>query len=293
VTDPDPVFVKSGDYASYTDFWHLVALSGFPVVLAPLADLRREGRTYIFPTLDQDMMACLEACPQGIRKSRAVFWNLERPDANLRPGMDLDATYRQATGEILSWADEIWVSDRQVHALDPRPKFAVLGGHPDLVKIEPGQKKDVDIVHVGQLTDRRKSVLNLLRSHGCRVEDRGAWGYERAQILSRSRLMVGIDRVSTDPKRLHFSTPLRFVVAASARLPVLQEGVMDKDIFDPYPLVAGTSVAVASYGQLPDAALELLNADPPRLAAMGRAAYEVYCRDWTFRRGVLEACGPR
>lgn len=270
-------FVKSGHHASYTDFWRLVELSGFDIVRPEEVNLTATG-TYIFPTLDQDMMACLERAPKGRRRARAVFWNLERPDANLRPGMDMAETYREAITQILEWADEIWVFDRLIRGMDERTKFAVLGGHPELV---PPAQEAVrhDLIHIGQLTPRRIKILDTLRSKYGVLN--ASWGPDRAAALASSRALIGIDRVDG----LHISAPLRWAVAAATRLPILQE-----EAPDPYPLVKDVSILMAPYGSLAKAAGTILDLWAPEdLAGIGKAAYDVCCREWTFRRGVEEA----
>lgn len=284
--ETDPIFVLTGDYASYTDFWRLVDLSGFRTVPHQSVDLGQASTTYIFPTLDQNMMACLEGCLRGLRKARIVFWNLERPDANLRPGMDVNETYRRATDEIFVWVDEIWVSDRLVHSMDPRPKFVVLGGHPDLIKPAAAaaaavkSKSKNDIVHIGQVTDRRREILRRLKPY-CLVKEAVSYGPERAAALSSSRLMIGIDRVDG----LHFSASLRWIVAAALRLPMLQE-----EVADPYPLVNNESIIMVPYEHLVDTAKRVIDLNPAGdLAKIGEAAYDTYCRKWTFRRGIEEA----
>lgn len=280
--ETDPIFVLTGDYASYTDFWRLVDLSGFRTVPHQSVDLGQASTTYIFPTLDQNMMACLEASPQGLRKAKAVFWNLERPDANLRPGMDLHETYNKAAGEILTWADEIWVSDRLVHAMDVRTKFVVLGGHPGLAHDEP-RARYRDVVHIGQDTPRRRKILQQLGLY-VTVHEAPSYGAERARALLGSKIMLGIDRVDG----IHFSASLRWIVAAAFRLPVLQE-----EVADPHPLVKGKSILMAPYDDLVEAARNAVDRmSNEDLSRIGNAAYETYCVTWTFRRGVEEALAP-
>lgn len=274
----DPIFVKTGDYASYTDFWRLAELSGFRVVRPETVALDLEG-TYIFPTLDQGMMSCLEACPKPCRKARAIFWNLERPDANLRPGMDVSETYQKATDEILVWVDEVWVSDRLVHSMDIRPKFAVLGGHPGLIFTGFKERKLHDLVHIGQVTPRRERILSLLEPR-CHARPAVAYGSYRSWVLARSRVMIGIDRVDG----LHFSASLRWIVAAAAGLPVIQE-----EVADPYPLVKGKSIFMAPYVELAGTATKIIGLGPSDLDGVAEAARDTYCRQWTFRRGVEEA----
>lgn len=268
----DPIFVKTGPYASYGDFYDLATLSGFETVGISGVDLHSKN-TYIFATFDEAMMSCLEMLPTGKRTARAIFWYLERPDANLRPGMDLKETFNQAIDQILSFADEIWVSDRLVHSLDGRLKFAVFGGHEGLAQAAPREKL-YGAVHFGHETPRRKKVLDELANQ-CALK-RATWGSWRDADLASSRLLVIIDRV----EGLHVSNSMRWVVAAAYRLPVIQERIRD-----PFP--TRDLLIMVSYEDLAKEAVGALKSS--HLEDLGEQLWDLYCREWTFRRGVEEA----
>jgi hypothetical protein len=273
----DPVFVRSGrTYASYTDFWRLVELSGFKTVEATKADLQKD-ETYIWAAFDQEFMELLGEAPPGKRRAKVVFWYLERPDANLRPGMDPEETFRKAVTEILGWADSIWVSDRQFQVMDKRTVFSVLGSHPGLCEQEKGPSK-YDIVHMSQATPRRALLLEELRKRSL-VIGANAWGDERARTLSSAQLMLVIDRVDG----LKVASALRWALAAAYRLPIVSESVQD-----PYPLVRNISIMTAPYGELARLVMDIL----PRselLDEIADAAWRTLCEEWTFRKGVMDA----
>lgn len=271
---PEPVFVRSTyPYSSYTDFWKLVDLSGFPSAAAADIDLGRQ-QTLIWPTMDMEFIERLSKEPPGARRARVIFWNLERPDE--KPSPDLFELFRRGMGEILQWADEIWISDMGLALADHRLQYAVLGGHEGLDDGTP-RAAGFDVAHLGILTPRRLELIERLKARGLRVSGNG-WGKDRSRILSSSRLFLGVDRV----EGYHSSNPLRWVVGAAWGIPLVHEEMMY-----PYPLAAGTSLLVAPYAQLEDFILRTLERHD--LAAVADAARETYCREWTFRRGVEDA----
>lgn len=265
------------DYDAYTDFWKLVNLSGFQTTTTAQADLRQRG-LYICPNLDHDLLGWATAAPKGRRGAKVVFWDLERPDAHLREGMDPVSLYRAATDEILEWADAIWVSDMGLRKLDLRRTFAVLGGHEGLMERRPATILH-DILHLGQRTPRRISVLDALRLKSFRIVE-PTWGTSRLEALASSRVLLGIDRIG----HLKVGAPLRWVVAAAYGLPIITEAVAD-----PYPLTPGQDIVMAPYDRLADTVIETLSLEPSALAWIGQLAWATYCRVWTFRYGVEDA----
>lgn len=274
----NPTFVFSRhEYESYRDFWELVRLSGFKSTPFVEADLSRAG-VYICPSLDVEFMKWTSARPKGKRAAKVVFWNLERPDAHLRPGMDPMEMLRRGNDEILEMADEVWVSDRGLHAADPRMRFAVMGGHLGLFQPPEGMLlKERQVVHIGQLTPRRRAVLEDIEKFGIPVV-RGTWDWDRIRCLASSVALVSIDRIG----HMNVSAPLRWAVAASYGLPILSEWIKD-----PFPLKPGRSVFMAPWEGIPWLVSDALK--DPDLVDRGREAWRVFCEEWTFRRGVEEA----
>ena len=273
-----PIFVRSTEnYPSYADFWRLVELSGFQTVRANEADLGNPGACYVWVEMDPGSLEHLIRL-ERTRSSRVVWWYLERPDANPRPGIPPEEMFRQAVGEVLSWVDQVWVSDRGLQRIEPETCFAVLGSHPGLAEpAESGRPLESwDATHVGQRTPRRIAAIERLRNLGYSVAE-PSYGPERARMLSGSRALVGIDRV----EGLHVGAPLRWALAAAHRLAIVNE-----EVPDPSPLVPGKSIVLAPYDELPEAVAGCLARDP---GAMGEAAWRKLCLEWTFRKGVLEA----
>lgn len=272
-----PTFVRGSTvYEAYGDFWKLVETSGFAIVTAK--EVRFHGDTYIWPTLDEEFMRAVDAFPKGKRPGKLIFWNLERPDGSgYRGKMDITEIFQKGTGEILQWADAVWVSDKHLSSLDSRVLFATLGGSPALRERKPQEEPVYDVLHLGQKTPRRAEVLKALSKKGLRVAE-GSWGMDRAQGLSSSRLLLSIDRVSG----LHLSTPFRVALAASYGVPLLTEQPEN-----PYPMIPGESILVAPYERLVEAALRAIEVE--NLPRIGEVARKLLCEDWTFHKGVMDA----
>lgn len=274
---PEPVFLKSKIlYESYTDFWSLVRLSGFTAMPAAEADFS-SPRTFIWPTMDWETVERLALEPKGSRQARIIWWYLERPDAHRR-GVEPQDLFRQSIEEVLqAWVDEVWVSERTLFSWDPRTRYVRLGGHPGLRESAPSVVPAFDVAHFGQLSPRRSKIIADLGRRGFTVTP-GAWGSERAVLLEASSLLLNIDRV----EGMHLAAPLRFVLAAAHRLPILTEAMADPD-----PLIPGESILQAPYEGLVDLVSEsLLRKD---LLGIGNAGYRALCMEHLFREEVLSA----
>lgn len=272
----DPVFVQSArTYSAYSDFYHLVDLSGFTIV-PDGGVLLKNPATHIWSTLDDSMMEILGA-PRKERAGKHVFWYLERPDANLPPTADYVEYFKRGMTEILEWADEIWVSNLEFTTWDDRLKYVGFGSHPDL---RDQRTKDMvrhsppTFVHIGQMTPRRKKILESLDSHTKLVLP--TWGEERAQALSEGGLLIGINRV----EGLSLCDPLRWALAAAYRIPVLCESVSIAEPFKEW-----ISIFMAPYEELASQANELVTR-PEALALVAQAAWELMCQKHTFRHAV-------
>lgn len=234
-------------------------------------------QTFIWPTMDWETVERLAREPKGSRQARVIWWYLERPDAHRRK-MSPQDLFRQSIEEVLqSWVDEVWVSERTMFSWDSRTRYVRLGGHPGLREAVPSVVPAFDVAHFGQLSPRRSRIISDLGRRGFSVTP-GAWGSERAALLEASTLLLNIDRVDG----MHLSAPLRFVLAAAHRLPILTEAAADLD-----PLVPGESILQAPYEGL----VELVAESLPRkdLLAIGNAGYRALCLEHPFRDEVLSA----
>ncbi len=268
-----PIFVRSSrGYESYTDFWRLVELAGFPIIPSSQVNFDSDA-LYIWAEMDVDFMVPVHDYPKAGRRARTAFWHLERPDRRASEETDACTWWKASLDQTLELVDEVWVSDKGILAMDPRSIWVPLGGHSGLRESVSVIGPSYDVAHLGQLTPRREKVLQELERRGISVSPNG-WGSDRARILSSSKLLLGIERV----EGMHVSTPLRWVVAAAYRLPIIQE-----EHCDPAPLVAGQSILMAPIHDLADRVDDALERD---LSPLGLAVWKVFCEECTFQRSV-------
>ena len=271
-------FVRSRKpYVSYDDFWKLVELSRFEWAWADMADLGENDRLWVWPTMNMEFLGRVLSAGRR-RRARVAWWYLERPDANIPEGADPRSAFKAAVSEALETVDAVWVSDRSLAILEPRTIHAVLGSHPGLRGVEDLPKR-WDIAFFGQRTPRRIGALAALGASGLSITP-DSRGLEKDRALASSRISLVIDRTGGLP----VVAPLRWAVAAAYGLGILQE-----ELPDAYPMAAGVSIAMAPLGDLPRMACELLATE--RFLALGQAAHDLLCRDFTFRPAVERAAG--
>ncbi len=269
-------FVRSRKpYSSYDDFWKLVALSGFDQALADEADLAESGRLWVWPTMNMEFLGRVLVAGRR-RKARVAWWYLERPDANLPEGADPRSAWKATVAEAIESVDAVWVSDRELARLAPVAVYATLGSHPGLAEVARLPAR-YDVAFMGQRTPRRAAVIEAIEARSLSVTP-DCYGLERARALASSKIALVVDRT----ERMRVVAPLRWAVAAAYGLAILQE-----ELPDPWPLESGSSIAMAPLSGIPQAAVEL-SAGAASIA-LGRAAWQVLCKDLTFREGVLQA----
>lgn len=269
-------FVRSRKpYSSYDDFWKLVALSGFDQALADQADLAESGRLWIWPTMNMEFLGRVLVAGKR-RRARVAWWYLERPDANLPEGADPRSAWKATVAEALEAVDAVWVSDRELAKLEPGTVYAALGSHPGLAEVSRLPAR-YDVAFMGQRTPRRAAAIAAIEARGLSVTPECS-GFDRASAFASSKIALVVDRT----ERMHVVTPLRWAVAAAYGLAILQE-----ELPDPWPLESGRSIAMAPLSGIPQAAVEL--AAGAGWIALGRAAWQVLCKDLTFSEGVREA----
>ena len=172
------------NYDSYTDYWKLVELSGFPIQYIDEADLTGNDNTYILSPMNGEWRPHLSSIYPDLlarRKmgSQVVLWNLERPggsgslQAYIKSGQDL------ITDGVV---DRIWVSDQNL-ARDTGFEYVTLGGHPGLG--EPGAVADkkYDLIHLSCYSPRRSLLFKTPSEphkvyYGWTIAPNG-WGAER------------------------------------------------------------------------------------------------------------------
>ena len=272
----DPIFVRSPRrYASYTDFWRLVELSGFQIVNEYQIDFGSDS-LYVWAEMDADFMLVMTDHPKESRVAKTAFWNIETPDKRASSNRRVESWWYEGLTQTLGLVDYAWVSDKTVLDMDSRAIWARFGSHPDLRDSAPEGGEVYDVAHIGQLTPRRERVITELKRRGISVSP-PSWGADRARVLSSSKLLLDIQQLDG----MAMASPIRWAVAAAYRIPIIREGCPDFT-----PLVPGESILWAPLDKLADAAELALTQD---LTDIGSRAWAVMCQEHTFRSGVEEA----
>jgi hypothetical protein len=271
----EPTFVKTRyRYDSYTDFWKLVELSGFPTCYVDQIDLEKEG-LFITSPINGELRPHMDyrrSILKGPQKPKIVWWNLERPDSN---GVPLSSgKYAKENDEIFRYVDAIWVSDRYLQTLDSRTTFAVLGSHVGLAE-SVQQPKTYDFAVMSYINPRRETILSQLRDFRSAPN---AWGVERAHILAGTPIMLNIHQTDAP-----ICEPLRFALAAAYGMTLVSETCAD-----PWPLVRDDDVVTADYGDLAVVARRHMSQKHDAFSGRLRKKLAI---EWNFIKGVEDALG--
>lgn len=225
----DITFVRTRyNYDSYTDFWRLVELSGFPFCYTDEVNLYSD-KLYILSPMNGEWRPYVDANTGADRKftSTVLLWNLERP-------CEADKTYSKYTNDNLSlveygYFDDILVSDTLLSA---HCNFAYipLGSHQDLGVISKPEDRRYDLIHLSCYSNYR-GIMFIDPSHpksrlyGLSVAPNG-WGEARHNNLMSSKFMLNVHQ-----EGYHIVEPLRFALAAAYGLPVISEPINDTNIY--------------------------------------------------------------
>ena len=207
------------EYQSYSDFWRLVALSGFQTCYVDQIDLEREN-TYITAPVNGETRPHLydrRSKLKGAQKAQVIVWLLERPDVT----GDVNAGVR----ELMKYVDAIWTSDKwladtsgKLSEADGGPHYvyAEMGSHPELA-MGPSSHSGHDIAHLSYTVPRREAIYKPLAGLGAKIAP-NAWGDHRDGVLRSTRAILNVHQ-----DELGLIEPLRMVVAAAYRLAYLTE----------------------------------------------------------------------
>ena len=108
----------------------------------------------------------------------------------------LEEPFKSHWIKILGHATQIWdydlanISILQESGLTVR--HVPLGFHPELKVIQPAIEMDIDVLHYGSVSDRRKRVLQQLHDR-CRLQIAfGVYGLERDALIARSKVVLNM-----------------------------------------------------------------------------------------------------
>lgn len=198
------------DYDSYTDFWRLVELSGFPIVYVDEVEWYNREHAYIISPVNGE----LNTDNARQRQCGIFLWNLERP------GDGTVENYRQSSQKYVDvgLADAIIVSDRHLAKLT-NFHYVPVGVHEGLGA--PGVAKSYHYIHLMCYSLRRSFMFDYLtplsKFYGMTIAPNG-WGKERDLALMASNFMLNIHQ-----DNFPFIEPLRFALASMYGLPIVSE----------------------------------------------------------------------
>lgn len=274
-------------YDSYSDLRRLYDLSGIPTCFVDEIDPTRNA-VYIVSPINGEFRPHMEHRLTGIgnrRQARVIFFNLERPieiswDDLSHKDRPVFACTKSSFDTIPEYVDRVWVADRLFaeSMQSPRVRFVPLGSHPGLYTGNPRPTNDSeflwDFAHLSYVNERRQAVLNQLQGLRCAPN---AWPPERDEILRLSKVLLNIHQ--TDHQ---IGEPLRFAVAAAAKIPVISETIQD-----PWPIATGSDVAFG-----PEQLVAGFCRSYVTMTGWPKSAnrlYETLCVDFPFERNIRAA----
>ena len=156
-------------------------------------DIKKDCRNII--------IGCHLFTPQVIKKIPAdsIIINTEQLYAN---NFDHRSGWSDA---IVDWAKhfEIWdYSEKNLPIYEQKGvkgvKFLKIGYHPKLTRIPAAKNQDIDVLFYGSLNDRRRSIIDSLKSLGIKVcHVFGVFGQERDELISRAKVVLNMHYYDT------------------------------------------------------------------------------------------------
>lgn len=262
----DVYFVKTvHEYQSYTDYWSLVRLSGYPIIDYDAVDVESDN-CYIFTPINAEWETRWNDVPV---KARMVAWDLEW---RLK-----ESSYEWPESALTkpSFVTDVWASDRW-YAERIGAQYVPLGSHPGLCSTAQTDQT-FDVAVMSYIWGRRGTILDNVRKAGLTVAP-NAWGEERDAILKASSVIMHIHQ----HEKVHTIAPLRFALAAAYRKPLMSESVFDVGIFS-------DSVLFADAEELDGYTAMMMRRYPQLLAHKADLLYETLCIRNTFRSFIQKA----
>lgn len=269
------VFVKTRwPYQSYTDFWAMVDLAGYPTCYVDEVDVEAE-RVYIVNPLNGEWEPMLRhrLMTEGrAKRATLVSWTIEPPVKS-----DYLPNLRRTVDEGL--VDWIWMGYRNLaQAADrPRIRFVPVGSMEGLGS-ERGESQH-DVIHLSYPTHRRRVLYDDLMRKGVPIAPNG-WGRDRDAALRTSRFLLNVHK----DDGFQAYEPLRFAVAAAYGLPIISESCAD-----PWPYRAMMDYYETSYDAAAETTLAALSQDYGPWAAMGQRTRHRMTTEFAFDKCVEEA----
>ncbi len=166
-----------------------------------------------------------------------------------------------------------------LRALGVRVEHVVpIGYEPVLTRIPAAPEKDIDLLFVGSMNERRRDVLQKFVDAGVRVSAHfGVYGAQRDALYARAKLVANVHYYEAKVLEI-----VRLSYLLANRIPVLSERGADPQ--EDATLEGG--VAFADYDQLVPVGLKLL-AQPEACKTLGERGFEAISK--RRQRDYLEA----
>jgi hypothetical protein len=144
-----------------------------------------------------------------------------------------------------------------------------VGYVPELTRIPAAAHKDIDVLFVGSIVQRRLAVLQLLHERGANVIPAfGVYGIERDHLIARAKIVLNVHMYDA---KVFEIVRVSYLLANGCF--VISERGADLDGERPFE----DGIAFADYGDLASACLRFL-ADRPARDATARRGFEIFSR---------------
>jgi hypothetical protein len=101
-------------------------------------------------------------------------------------------------GHFQAWDYNVSHLARLEELASIKPKLLRLGFHPKLERIVKPVLQDIDVLFYGAISERRKIILDALRSTGMQVKTIfGAYGGERDALVARAKVVLNMHRTES------------------------------------------------------------------------------------------------
>lgn len=267
----DITFVKTRhNYDSYTDFFKLVDLSGFPIIYVDQLRVSDYG-VYIVAPMNGEWRPHIDNQSGQPRNAHLILWNLERPSGSTGSV----GNYAQSNRDLIykRHIDEVWVSDKRL-AEDTTMRFVILGSHPELGQVDD-TSKEYSFCHLSYENPRRQTIYT---SFGKGEIGPNGWGEQRHEMLKRCRFALNIHQ-----DHHPFQEPLRFALFAAYGLPIVSETIRDS-----YPW-SDEFMVFSGYDHIVPKLRQALAEDYGKYREMGLRARDRMCSVFGFRKVVEQA----
>jgi hypothetical protein len=248
-------------YESYSDFFRLVELAGYPTVTIGDIDAQSDN-CYIFTTPSTFWHDGTERRGWPDAKARIIYFNLE---------WYLDVDYTSIPG-VETWSADAWYAERT------HTRYVPLGSHKDLkLRHDSPNGRVYDVATLFAPSQHRYEAAGQLHERGISIAP-NAWGDERHTILMQSRAMLHVHQWDDRPT----AAPQRFALAAAYSLPLITETLANPGIFGSGKRLMAD---LADIGRFTADWMQPERAD--ELAGYGAALHELLCVEWNFK-SVIE-----